>query len=267
MFSTEEFIEASRKFVCVRLETYENLESEELVKRINGRLANTAFAILSPDGQEMLTPGGRSPSRALSDNGGKTDTTGSENEELIDKMVRIVDRYEPQASDSASELQDFHSLRQALNCASADQRLLVFVNAPYDSESVQQKLKTVFADEQVLGKFHLNFADPAVDAEWASVVEGAKDSPSIFVIQSGKFGIDGKVLEQVAIDSETDAIKATLLKANEQFATVEKRKDYESHVREGRRKRIHFENEIPLQGTDGNGGRSNRSRSKRRNRD
>ena len=52
-------------------------------------------------------------------------------------MYRIADDYEPTGSEEAAVLQEFNSFRQALNVASADQRLLVLVDA---NEEVRESL-------------------------------------------------------------------------------------------------------------------------------
>jgi len=47
LFSQPEFIRASRKFVCVRLESYESEEHQKLVRAfLDGRFENTAFCLL-----------------------------------------------------------------------------------------------------------------------------------------------------------------------------------------------------------------------------
>jgi hypothetical protein len=44
LFSQKEFIEASRSFVCVRLESYENEEHQKMVRSfLDGRFENTAL--------------------------------------------------------------------------------------------------------------------------------------------------------------------------------------------------------------------------------
>ena len=64
-------------------------------------------------------------------------------------------------------LQEFNSFRQALNVASADQRLLVLVDADQkDREVLDVVLRQVFADPEVTGKFHLAFADPTGEEDW-----------------------------------------------------------------------------------------------------
>ena len=53
--SDADVVAASRKFVCIRLSTYEDAEEAEFLRSIyvgrSGDLENTVFAILSPDGK------------------------------------------------------------------------------------------------------------------------------------------------------------------------------------------------------------------------
>ena len=262
MFSTEEFIEASRKFVCVRIETFENKESEQLVKKVlNGRLANTAFVIFNPSGTKTLTRSGRGPQMAMA--GSRTDTSGKQNTSILASMNRIAKQFKSKSS--SAELQDFHSLRQALNCASADQRLLVVVNgAKSELATTKKTLKSVFADEEVIGKYHLNFLDPKTDRNWTKVLNGEKKEPGIMVVRSSQFGLEGQVIEQLKLDAGKETIVAALSKANTQFAKQEVRKNYEQHVQAGRRKGIEFENEISREGAADYRGNRSPTRGKRR---
>ena len=55
-------IEASREFVCVRIESYESEATKKIVRsHLNGRFENTAFCVLAPDGETRLTRSGRGP--------------------------------------------------------------------------------------------------------------------------------------------------------------------------------------------------------------
>ena len=193
----------------------------------------------------------------------RTDTSGSQNETIIDQMERIASRYTPRQDGPAAGLQDFHSLRQALNCASADQRPLVVVQSKTaDRASVEEKLRSLFGDDDVIGKFHLDFLDPRVDRRWEAMIDGAENDTGILVVRSSQFGLDGKVLRQVPLDADTATIKQALLEANQEFAQVEVRKNYGQHVQAGRRQRIQFENEISNEGAIDN--RQNRQRRARR---
>ena len=56
MFSDPEVIEASRKFVCIRIDSYASEENQKIVRSyLNGRFANTAFCILAPDGKVLTS--------------------------------------------------------------------------------------------------------------------------------------------------------------------------------------------------------------------
>ena len=176
------------------------------------------------------------------------------NEGIIDEMKSALSRYRRKGNEEDAVLQDFLSFGQALNVASADQRLLVFVNADKAAvEKLSPTLKKVFADDEIIGRFHLDFIGQE-DAEWSKVVAEAKSSPAINIIQAGKFGLDGAVVSRLSLESELSKIKATLLAENKKFNSTEQRKDYASHVMEGKRKGIKYESEIPYgEDRDGDG--------------
>lgn len=222
-------------------------------KILNGVYANTAFCIFDPQGKRRLSRAGRSPTSVMGR--GASDT----NEGIIREMKRIASRYKPKASEKETVLQDFLSFRQALNVAAADQRLLVFVNADKDAvEEISPTLTKLFADEEIIGRFHLDFAGDE-DEKWSQSIEvtkskGAKSKPAINVIRSGKFGLDGQLMEQLSLDSSFDELKKKLLASNKKFGSTEERKDYANHVMEGKRKGIKYESEIPYgEDRDGDG--------------
>ncbi|MFK7818239.1 MAG: hypothetical protein AB8G99_05955 [Planctomycetaceae bacterium] len=248
MFSQKKFIDASRSFVCIRIETYENKKSEEMVRDLlNGRFANTAFCVFNPQGTKRLSRAGRSPN----DLAGRR--RGDDNA-IIAEMQRIASNYKSRGEKEGSVLQDFNTFRQALNVASGDQRLLVFVNAQQaDARKITPTLQAVFADKDITGKFHLDLADTK-DTAWAKSVKGSVSAPGINIIRAGKFGVDGTVMKRLPLTASAEAIKDSLTAANREFAATEKRKSYGSHVMEGKRKQIYFKNEIPYgEDRDGDG--------------
>ena len=170
-------------------------------------------------------------------------------------MNQISAKYSSAARSNESALQDFYTFRQALNVASADQRLLIFVNADEtDRELIKSALQPVLADDEMVGKFHLDFADSDSDENWSKAIKGDKNEPGIVIIRAGKFGMDGVVMNQLPASATAKQIKAALLEANQEFANLEDRKQYSRHVVQGRRERIYFENEIPYgEDRDGDG--------------
>lgn len=257
MFANQEFIDASRKFVCIRIETYENKDAEAKVRALlNGAYANTAFCIFDPQGEKRLTRSGRGPHFGLSRNG--RSMTGENDSEMIRNMKRISADYDTTGERSAVVLQDFHSFRQALNVASADQRLLVAVNAQKKQlEETTTKLQTIFSDKDIEGKFHLVFLDKKTDKNWSRSISGSKSSPGLFLIRAGRFGQDGAVMKRLELSDEVEEMKEAMLKANKKFAAMEDRKIYSQHVMAGKRQGIRFENEISPS-KKANRGRGNR---------
>jgi hypothetical protein len=256
LFSTKEFIETSRDFVCVRLETYESIEHQDLIRSfLNGRMENTAFCILDPKAEDRLTRSSRSPSMVLGAQGRGPGATAGSNDIVIAEMKKLAADYRTRGDTDETVLQDFHSYHQALNVASGDQRLLVFVAAgERDQPAIRKNLEPVFADEAVVGRFHLDFGNADKDKEWASTLAKLKGNSGIIVIRSDEFGQEGEVVAQLPITAKAAEIKTTLLAANEKFADDEKRKVYSDHVAEGRREGITFETGIPYgEDRDGDG--------------
>ena len=205
---------------------------------LNGAYANTAFCMFDPQGEQRLSRSGRSPSSVI----GRR--SSDSNDRVIKEMNRIASLYQPK-SDGAAELQDFLSFRQALNVASADQRLLVFVNADKPAiEKLSPTLKKLFADKDIVGRFHLDIAGEK-DREWSTVIAGVQSESAINVIRAGKFGLDGTAVSSLSMDSSLEDLKKVLLAENKKFSNVESRKDYADHVRTGRRQGIKYKSEIP----------------------
>lgn len=268
MFANEDFIAASRKFVCIRIETYESKEAEAKVRSLlNGAYANTSFCIFDPQGEERLTRSGRGPTSAVSGGRGRRSRDSDTSDAgVIRSLNRIAASYEATGRKDEVVLQEFHSFRQALNVASADQRLLILVDAETESrEALDAELKKVFANEKVVGKFHLVFADPTGEENWKKNIEGETSEKGVYIIRSGQFGLEGEVVGRLSNSSNAETIKSDLLAANEKFAQAEDRKVYREHVADGRRKRIYFENEIPYgEDRDGDGEIDNARQRRRR---
>ena len=265
MFASEEFLTASEKFVCIRIETYENKEAEEKVRALlNGRYANTAFCLFDPQGERRLTRSGRGPSAAFSKRG--RDGEAVDPAVVARQMDQIAAQFNPNRDRTGVVLQDFNSFRQALNVASADQRLLVCVNVRDEHrQQVESNLQEVFGDEDVGGKFHLDFLDQDVDKGWSETIKGKTNEPGILIVRSGEFGLDGIVMALLSHTDDASKIKSALLAANDNFANQESRKQYAQHVQSGKRQGVYFENEISREGTSDQP-RQNRNRRGRRGR-
>ncbi|MGI9472925.1 MAG: hypothetical protein ACR2NZ_15400 [Rubripirellula sp.] len=208
---------------------------------LDGRFENSAFCVLEPDGQQWLTRASRGPEQVLGRGGSATQ-----------QMERLAMRYPAKADLKAAIVQDFHSFRQALNVASADQRVLVVVNAPQGRESeLRESLKAVSNDERIIGRFHFDFES---DGEWREKVQGVKTNPGIVLVRPGEFGMTGTTLNQLSLDATTPEIIAAMQDANQRFARTTEKKEYSQHVAKGRSQGIYFEGAVPYgEDRDGDG--------------
>lgn len=243
------FIEASRKFVCIRIETYENKASEMMVRSIlGGPFANTAFVVFAPDGTRRLSRSGRSPSVLAPGRSGEDLNAVS----VAAALDRIASGYEASASSGTPLLQDFDSFRQALNVASADQRLLVVVNSA--RSLTRNRVRHVLSTDEMRGVFHTDRVDAKADEGWHTSINVDVPEPGILIVRSGQFGVTGQVMARLDEDATTDEITAALRTSNATFAAVESRKNFAQHAAAGRRQGIYFENEIPYgEDRDGDG--------------
>ncbi|MFT5323091.1 MAG: hypothetical protein ACI8P0_000937 [Planctomycetaceae bacterium] len=223
----------------MRIDSYETKEHQEYVRTfLDGRFENSAFCLLAPNGQDWLTRAGRGPEMVLG------------HRSSVIQMKTVAAKYPDKQDGSQAIVQDFHSVRQALNVASADQRVLVVVSGPVDkTKELRTSLQSVTNDGRIVGRFHFDF-DETID--WHKQIKDLKAEPSIIVIRPGEFGMDGTVMSQLPLDANNSEIVNTLLTANSEFAKTTKKKVYSSHVSKGTKLGIYFDSVVPY-GEDRNG--------------
>ncbi len=185
----------------------------------------------------------------------------------ISRMNTVAALYPPTADLQQSMVPDFHSVRQALNVASADQRILVLVGGDADAvKPLKESLRGVVNAPDIIGRFHFDFEE---SDDWKQTVEGASKDAGIFVIRPGEFGLDGQVMHHLPLTTGNKEIMATLLNSNATFAKTTKKKVYSDHVSKGRSLGVYFEGAVPYGEDrdgdgqiDGRGGSRSRSRSR-----
>ncbi|MFT4587799.1 MAG: hypothetical protein ACI9VS_000472 [Candidatus Binatia bacterium] len=232
----------SRRFVCVRLDSYESEKHQEWVRHfLGGRFENSVFAILSPNGQDWLSRSSRGPNQVFGSDAG-----------VISSMTAIADRYSVKGDPAKAVVEDFHSVRQALNVASADQRVLALVaGSGAEIKAAKESLRAVASHKDVIGRFHFDFDS---GYGWRDSIKGEESSGGIFLIRPGEFGMDGEVMAQLAFDAGTAAIRAALEKARVKFAATTKKKVYSEHVARGGKLGIYFEGNVEYgEDRDGDG--------------
>lgn len=167
-------------------------------------------------------------------------------------MAEIAERYPVKFDPLKAVVQDFHSIGQALNVASADQRVLVLVAGPKEkTDKAQETLGPIIHHDDFVGRFHVDF--DAGD-QWKKPIEGEKQSEGVLLIASGEFGLKGSVMKELPLDAAADEIRDALKQANSTFAKTTEKKVYAEHVSKGRREGIKYKNVVPYgEDRDGDG--------------
>ena len=250
-------IAASRKFVCIRLATYENAKENALLKTIfarGGNLENTVFALLTPDGKTALVRSGRSPVWAF----GGVNGPGINAQPLpsIKKMAGTLEAIalaypgKGNVAKGPPPLPYLADLRLALNVTACDRQPLVAVFAPDAGQrkKMEQELSRVAWSDQFIGQAQYV---PVADAKEFKVVKGLTAKAGFIVIQPGTFGLEGKVLGEIAAGTRAGELKNQLAKAlgNHKPSKL----TYYEHRRAGAQAGKHWESKTP--NTDGAGRR------------
>lgn len=252
--SAAEVIDESRKFVCIRLATYENKEEAELLKTIfigrSGELENTTFAILSPDGKRQLVRSGRSPDFAFS--GPEVFAIDS----MVRTMRRIADQYGSRGKDN--ELPVLSDVRLAVNVAACDNQPLVVLHSSKkeELESLKARMAKLAWSDEFIGQF---LYVTCSDSEELAKIDGVKADSGFIVVEPGTFGTDGEVLAQLKPDADEQSLKEALSLSVVLHERVDK--DSSTHLRLGSRLGIRWQTLLPVTDPGGPGrGSSGRGR-------
>lgn len=207
---------------------------------LSGRFENSAFCLLTPDGQKWLTNGGRGPEMVLGRFGAAS------------RMREFAAFYPARKPVDQALVPDFFSLRQALNVASADQRVLVVIHGSKDqTEPLRESLKVVCNDPDVIGRFHYDFEQSLKSQK---TISGLKATSGIAILRSDEFGLNGEVMTHLPLDATPENIKRALLAANKEYARTTKQKVYSSHVAKGEQLGVYFEGNVEYgEDRDGDG--------------
>lgn len=239
-FGDTDFIDASRQFVCVRPDSYEDAETQQKIRELlGGTMQNTAFCLFAPDGNKQLSRSGR---------GLTSDVRGAQGLDIF------ALQYPTKGDPSEAITPDFNSFRMSLNVASADTRVLVVVVAPKEQmDKAEKSMRAVAWHDDIVGRFHFDFETDASQLTKPLSLDSVAQ-PGIYVISPGTFGVDGKVISQLPLDSSDQERVAALKNANEQFAKTAERKVYASHVSAGHSAGYFFDMAMPMgEDRDGDG--------------
>ena len=239
MFSDPDVIKASRKFICVRIESYESEENQKIVRsHLGGRFENTAFCVIAPDGQKRLTRSGRGPLH-ISQN--------------FDDIAVIADRYKSRGDMLNSRIPDFNSFALALNVSSADQKILLLIVGNEDEiTAAGKRIRSVAWDENVVGRFNYDFESDS--DSWVAPISSKSKRSGFYIVRPGEFGLEGEIVKSLPLNTSKETLLQEMTVANRDYAKRTKKKVYSSHVVEGRKQGKRIEMAMPFgEDRDGDG--------------
>lgn len=235
--SHKQVIEAAKNFVCIRLISYENqAEAEFVSKLVKGPVANTAFAILGPDGTRALA--GRGPGRGPRDLFVDADA-------MAKGMDAVAAKYSAKDTSGTPQLPITLSPKIGLAVAAGDlQPLVVVVEENVEKRaSLEAKVAKMAWNSEFMGYY--TFASTST-AKQIPNVKGIKDSPGVYIIEPDNFGVGGNLVGSLRtkdIDGRLDGAMRDALKKHARIA-----KNRSELARQGLEKGIYYETGIPVSG-------------------
>ncbi len=262
---------ASRKFVCVRLATYENEAAATFLKSIytgrSGEVENTTFVLLGPGAEKRLSRAGRGPHMLLGERGGPPsggprggppgsgpadDSAGEDLAAVLEKAAKPF-----RAKAELRALPQTHDFRRALNIAACDSQPLVVALATSDEarSKLEKRIEALAWSEALVGRYHYVLVK---DKAACTGVEGVPAGDGVFVVSRGTYGTSGKVIAKVAASANDEALRKMLEKTEAAFDSPNASRSHRDHVRSGRRLGEWWESEVPV--TDPEAARATRRR-------
>lgn len=202
--SQPEVIQASRRFVCIRLTTYED-EAETAFSRslfIGGSrdVENTTFALLAPDGKTKLTRAGRATRGLFGD---------------APDMARHMNEIAAQYSGKAESAKGLPALpvtldvRLGLDVAASDGLPLIVVFAGNDQSRavLEAKVSELAWNPEYMGRF--TYAIAGTVKELATIT-GDTSQEGVLFIEPDTFGQKGKIVQVVPTVAVPEQLAATM---------------------------------------------------------
>lgn len=201
--SKPEVVVASKKFVCIRLISYED-ESEKafISKVVRGEVANTSFALLTPEGEMAMR--GRGPGRGPKD-------LFADSAAMAKGMDELASKYPVKKTDGIPSLPITLNPKVGLAVAAGDNQpmILVWTKDPQKQKDLEAKVAKLAWNPTFEGRFVFATSNGELPK-----LQGQTIEEGILMIEPDIFGIGGKVVQRVA-SQEVDqklahAMKQTL---------------------------------------------------------
>ncbi|MDF1800043.1 MAG: hypothetical protein P1V81_12770 [Planctomycetota bacterium] len=231
-------VTASRNYVCVRPQTYEDkAEAELLLSLFSGRsgvLENTVFCVLAPDGKEKLSRAGRSPAQQFRD---------------ADAFTSFLDKtFEPFAKEAKplGSLPIHDELALALNVGACDSLPVAVLVAKDDramAKLEERVAKVAWTADHIARQHFVRVVGKEAIAA-AKEDQGLELEDGLNLFEPDAFGRNAKLLGQLAPGLSTKHLGEQLAEARGDHSPAEKSR--REHIRNARREGITWDSELPV---------------------
>ena len=240
-----DIIEVAQKFVCIRLTSYESQSEAAFIEKLRGNPVNTAFAILTPQGEPALKVQGlgRGPSELFSDTA-----------DMVKQMNEVAAKYVATDAAQTPMLPVTLSAKLGLAVASADLQPLVLVVAsdPAARAALEAKVAKLAWSKDFQGFFtYANAANTKSLVLTSAINNGAGNSAAmnqdgVLIIEPDMFGAAGKIVAQISSGDVDTQLSGAMKSARTNHVRMEKSR--EQLKRLALAQGIYFETGIPVSG-------------------
>ena len=248
-----DIIEVAQKFVCIRLTSYESQSEAEFIEKLRGNPVNTAFAILTPQGEPALKVQGlgRGPSELFSDTA-----------DMVKQMNEVAAKYVATDAAQTPMLPVTLSAKLGLAVASADLQPLVLVVASDAAAraALEAKVAKLAWSKDFEGFFtYANAANTKSLVLTSATNNGAANTSSsnaantsvitkdsVLIIEPDIFGAAGKIVAQISASDVDTQLPSAMKSARTNHVRMEKSR--EQLKRMALAQGIYFETGIPVSG-------------------
>jgi hypothetical protein len=255
-FLDQDVIDASRRFVCVRLNAWLDELHVERVVKLQGFHQNSALALLAPNANglapddfptaddcawgpfDFKSPDDENPWETIQARAGW----------MLGAMNRLAADHPPRPESSGGRpvVPVFPSLEQALNMAACDSRaVLVAVGADKLVRPLDTRLLAMMHDPAVAGRVHALRMTPE---QWATALqdehvlgEPRVEPSGVYVIAPDPYGQSGTVLARSPGLSPLEDVRRVVHEGLGVFSAEFRKKDRSSHIVEGRAQGVRWD--------------------------
>ena len=237
--SDDAVIEAARKFVCIRIATYEDQDEADFIKEHlmggSGDLRNFGFALASSDFKEIFRRSERGPNFVYENAA-----------EMAKELHHVAENHQAKRAeaDQWPAVPEMKNVRLALNVASCDglPGLLVVAGDEASLTGLKHNLSMVVWDKEISGLYV--YGSTTAREQDLKMVKGDIPESGYLIVRPDAYGMKAEVIASLPADLSGDDLKSKLLSVASDYKRISK--THGTHVRGGRQSGFSWQTEVQV---------------------